>query len=440
MNVCLYIGLGSVAVAVQACPPTWEGFTLNGEVNAIYSDTAAPGGPQLLVGGDFTSPGHIARFTGAGFDAAGAGLAGQVMGIVRHNDGTGSTIYVTGFVNVPRGQFTSTYARLVGTTFTTFGQVNNSPNSWTGPAVSYNLGQGSKFLTSGGFGFPCDYVTQWNGTAWECLAQGLESVVNDAVVYNDGTGPALFCVGSLIISGLPFSESVGVAKWNGTAWSSLGGIRDGYGEACVVHNDGSGPELFVAGRFTRVGPNPAVSANHIAKWNGRRWASLGSGMNTNASTTVYALAPFDDGSGLKLYAGGDFTQAGGVAAHRLARWDGAAWSACPAGGVPAGRVETLAAHDPDGPGILRPYLAVGGRFTSVGGGSVAAANFAILRTPTAPADFNNDGFVDGFDYDAFVACFEGGFCPPGRNSDFTDDGFVDGFDYDAFVEAFESAC
>lgn len=431
---------GSLAVAANACPPTWEGFSLNGEVHTIYSDAAAPSAPQLLVGGAFTSPGYIARFTGTSFAAVGSALAGDVMGITRHNDGSGSTIYVTGFVNVPRGQFTGTYARLVGSTFMTFGPINNGPNSWTGPAVSYDLGQGPKLATSGGFGFPCDYITQWNGSSWECLAGGLGSVVNEAVVYNDGSGPALFCVGSLIVNGLPFSESIGIAKWNGTAWSTLGGIRNGYGEACIVHDDGFGPELFVAGRFTRIGSNPIINANHIAKWNGQRWANLDSGINTSANTTVYALASFDDGSGLKLYAGGEFLQAGSSQAQRLARWDGTAWSPCPAGGIPSGHINSLAVHDPDGPGPQKPYLAVGGLFTSVGGGSVAATNFAILRPPAIPADFNGDGFVDGFDYDAYVACFEGEPCPSGKSADFTDDGFVDGFDYDAFVEAFETAC
>jgi hypothetical protein len=39
---------------------------------------------------------------------------------------------------------------------------------------------------------------------------------------------------------------------------------------------------------------------------------------------VRALAVFDDGNGPALYASGDFTLAGGVAANYIARWD-----ACP---------------------------------------------------------------------------------------------------------------
>ena len=63
----------------------------------------------------------------------------------------------------------------------------------------------------------------------------------------------------------------------------------------------------------------------------------------------------------------------------------------------------------------------------------------LQKTPCnpLPADFNHDGFVDGFDYDDFVRCFEGGFCDEGNHADFNEDDFLDGFDYDDFVRAFE---
>jgi hypothetical protein len=67
---------------------------------------------------------------------------------------------------------------------------------------------------------------------------------------------------------------------------------------------------------------------------------------------------------------------------------------------------------------------------------------AIRLTPivACPPDFNSDGFVDFFDYDAFVGCFESADCPAGRTADFNTDDFVDFFDYDAFVGAFEAGC
>jgi hypothetical protein len=69
-----------------------------------------------------------------------------------------------------------------------------------------------------------------------------------------------------------------------------------------------------------------------------------------------------------------------------------------------------------------------------------AATLTVLPS-RCPIDFNFDGFVDFFDYDAFVDCFERpGACPYENAADFNADGFVDFFDYDAFVNAFELGC
>jgi hypothetical protein len=74
-------------------------------------------------------------------------------------------------------------------------------------------------------------------------------------------------------------------------------------------------------------------------------------------------------------------------------------------------------------------------------GSTGADFGATFRwVPYCPADFNADGFIDFFDYDEFVACYEGEFCPAGEDADFNNDGFADFFDYDEFVGAFEGGC
>lgn len=73
--------------------------------------------------------------------------------------------------------------------------------------------------------------------------------------------------------------------------------------------------------------------------------------------------------------------------------------------------------------------------------SSGVSNPASVQVADAcAADFNADGFLDFFDYDDFVGCFESGNCPPGTSADFNGDGFADFFDYDDFVLAFESGC
>jgi hypothetical protein len=62
----------------------------------------------------------------------------------------------------------------------------------------------------------------------------------------------------------------------------------------------SGTNLYAGGYFSNAG---GVPANHIAKWDGNAWSALGSGMNN----AVRALAA--DGAG-HLFVGGDFSLAG----------------------------------------------------------------------------------------------------------------------------------
>ncbi|QOI99866.1 MAG: hypothetical protein HRU70_04950 [Phycisphaeraceae bacterium] len=76
-------------------------------------------------------------------------------------------------------------------------------------------------------------------------------------------------------------------------------------------------------------------------------------------------------------------------------------------------------------------------FEESGRGSATVHEFFVDR---CPADFNRDGFIDFFDLDAFVLCFEGGECPESRSADFNGDGFVDFFDLDAYIVAFEGGC
>jgi hypothetical protein len=130
--------------------------------------------------------------------------------------------------------------------------------------------------------------------------------------------------------------------------------------ALAVYDDGSGPALYAGGDFTTAG---GVAANRISRWNGSSWAALGSGMNS----TVHALAVHDDGSGPALYAGGRFTTAGGMAANRIAKWNGSSWA--PLGGGFNSSVLALTVWD-DGSG---PALFAGGDFvTSLAGDSYLA--------------------------------------------------------------------
>ena len=83
--------------------------------------------------------------------------------------------------------------------------------------------------------------------------------------------------------------------------------------------DGSG-NLYICGSFTAVGE---AAANGLAKWDGTRWSTLGSGVNGYVSALVVV--------GNDVYAAGAFTTAGGLPATNIAKWDGTNWSAVGAG-------------------------------------------------------------------------------------------------------------
>lgn len=137
-------------------------------------------------------------------------------------------------------------------------------------------------------------------------------------------------------------------------WSAVGSGINGTVEALATFDDGSGPALYAGGNFTTAGGTPA---SYIAKWNGSGWSSVGSGTNV----TITCLTVFNDGNGPALIAGGAFIQAGGVAVNYIAKWDGSSWS--PLGSGLNNWPFALAVFD-DGSG---PALYVGGRFTQAGG-------------------------------------------------------------------------
>ncbi|MDP2988951.1 MAG: hypothetical protein Q8O57_00090, partial [Kiritimatiellota bacterium] len=155
-------------------------------------------------------------------------------------------------------------------------------------------------------------------------------------------------------------------------WTNLGAGVGGLVRALAVDTNG---DLYAGGEFTNAG---GVAANRIAKWDGTNWSALGIGVDNS----VRALA-CDSGSA--LYAGGLFTTAGGSAASKVAKWDeaGSGWTNLRAridGGNSPG-IHSLAAA-PNG------SLYAGGTFTTPGN-RIAKWNGAIWSDLGAGIDDDN---------------------------------------------------
>jgi hypothetical protein len=185
---------------------------------------------------------------------------------------------------------------------------------------------------------------KWNGNSWSALGSGLTNPVHALAVL----GSDLYADGGLTMEGEV--RTANIVKWNGTNWSALGsdfrGTED-YGLGPAIYALAvAGSNLYAGGAFTNTG---GVAANNVAKWDGNSWSALSSGVDN----IVEALAV----SGGTLYAGGWFSTAGGNAANYIAQWDGSSWSAL-GSGVDGGFVNALA--------VSGGTLYAGGGFTTAG--------------------------------------------------------------------------
>src|SRR5262245_57808344 len=106
--------------------------------------------------------------------------------------------------------------------------------------------------------------------------------------------PSRLCLGFLALVAHSTSQVRGQCQpqWLPGEW--LPGL-DGQALALIVYDDGTGPALYAGGFFAVAGD---ALASNIVRWDGSAWAPLGMGMNDG----VRALAVFNN----ELIAGGDF--------------------------------------------------------------------------------------------------------------------------------------
>jgi hypothetical protein len=235
-------------------------------------------------------------------------------------------------------------------------------------SVVFDDGTGSALYVAGDFrtaeNVTASCVAKWDGSAWSSLGSGItdslynQPRVSSLAVFDDGSGPALYVVGWFNHAGGVYAAKI--ARWDGTNWSEVGGgLPLAYTVTSLgVFDDGNGPALYVGGNFAVPG---APSSGGIARWDGSAWTPLGSGFAGSINPRILCMTVFDDGSGPALYVGGSFTMAGAVNVSNIARWDGSTWSALGSG--MDGDIRVLTAFD-NGSGL---GLYAGGSFTVAGG-------------------------------------------------------------------------
>ena len=234
---------------------------------------------------------------------------------------------------------------------------------------------GGAFLNAGGVASGlCDQICRWNGAAWSDVGGGQingTTTVKALAVYNG----ELYVGGSFTkVNNSTTMKYFAKFKDSTSTWSAVGSSVSTTVYALAVYKG----ELYVGGNFTAAGG--VTGANYIAKWNGTTWGLVGPA--SSISATVYALAVYQG----ELYVGGFFFNAGfDGATDKFAKWDGTSWSAVgSAGGASSlnGDVQALAAYCGE--------LYVGGTFTTAAGITGAdrivkwdGTNYSIVGGATA---------------------------------------------------------
>ncbi len=358
-------------------------------------------GSALYAGGRFTTAGgqpasRIARWDGSTWSTVGQGVNGgsdpAVFALSVMDDGTGSALYAAGRFTAAGGQAANSIARWDGSSWSPLGQglvdrVMALGASAAGPGPASPPG-GHPPAGGGGGGQAASHIARWDGSSWSPLGHGMNGWVQALAVFDDGTGAALYAGGTFTSAGGVAANRI--ARWDGSSWSPLGeGVGGGTYpavHALCVFDDGSGPALYVGGYFTSAGQQEASS---IARWDGNSWSALGTGLGGVTFPTAFALTVFDDGTGPALYVGGSFITAGDMLMNRIARWDGASWSALGVGlgGGTFPSVRALCVFD-DG---SRSALYAAGEITSAGGQPVNA----IARWDGAAWSAVGQGLIGG---------------------------------------------
>lgn len=225
-------------------------------------------------------------------------------------------LYIGGSFDYAGGAKATNIAKWDGGVWTPLGSGIPSPVFALAVDAVGNLYAGGNFTSAGGVA--ANRIARWNGFNWSRLTSGMNGQVNALAVDTAGN---LYAAGSFTSAGGVSSGGVAannVARWNGAQWSILGSgmmPASGTGFLAALAVDSLG-NVYAGGDFTTAG---GVAANNIAKWDGTKWVRLGSG--TNAPVTALAADTLGN-----VYAGGSFTSAGGTPASRIARWNGSAWS------------------------------------------------------------------------------------------------------------------
>ncbi|MEM1179990.1 MAG: hypothetical protein AAGM22_16735 [Acidobacteriota bacterium] len=284
---------------------------------AVYDDGS---GSALYAGGEFTSAGgeaasNIARWDGVSWSPLGSGTGGPIHALAVHDDGRGQRLFAGGLFEFISGDpATNGLAAWDGASWSAVGA---GLNGFVRTFEIFSNGGDSPVLIAGGnfgpVGGAGPFTAAWNGVAWSELGNGPGGEVRSLARFTDGNDDVL-----LAVTGIGTHS---VKRWDGAAWTSLGGDLEGAHPRVIIYDDGLGASPVLYGNFS-----PGTPSGRVLVWRNDAWRALGNSTGQGINETVRALLTREESGQEVLYAGGWFSEAGGGEAHYIARWDGVSWS------------------------------------------------------------------------------------------------------------------
>lgn len=360
-----------------------------GIYSMCVSDTDGDGAAELVVAGllasGATSGSQVAAFNGSSWSSVGGtffrtqsptNLAAAVQRVasVDLGDGSGPTLFATGFFDLVGGVTVANLARWNGKAWVDAGGGFPGPNLGAYRGLfghDLDADGAAELICVGNFvragGTIVNRVAAYDGAAWSAVGlmaatRGLNAEASSAVLFDhDGDGRESLVVGGAFsqAGGVP---APGLAAFDGASWTA---IANPWGEAVeallVADLDGDGVKSLYAAGNTGL-PYAPYTARTIAVYNpskgGGTWTQLGGSFNG----FVVTLAAVDhDGNGQPtLFAGGQFSEIAGAANGRLAGWNGSGWTNFnPGQGM---WVSSIVAFDDDDDGTPSLIVAMGNSF------------------------------------------------------------------------------
>ncbi|MBS0197449.1 MAG: immunoglobulin domain-containing protein [Planctomycetes bacterium] len=313
--------------------------------------------------------------------------------------------------------------------------------------MAYDSRRGVTVLFGGIYGLENGETWEWNGASWtQRVVSGPSARYYHAMAYDSARGVTVLFGGT--------AGSRETWEWNGTTWTlrSVSGPSPRY-SASLAYDAASGVTVLFGGF------DGSAASGETWQWNGTAWHQRS---NTGPSPRSLQAMAYDAARGVTVLFGGttgrdetwelcdmnivahpssQTTCSGGspsfsvTAAGRgpityVWRKDGAPIDSSPTAN-PSAVTAALMLTDVQSAddGIYDCVVT-----NACGSITSGAATLSVCACLDCPADFNQDGGIDGSDVDAFFNRWEAGSC----DADANQDGGIDGADVDTFFAAWEA--